>query len=487
MIARKPIIILSISLLIAVSCKKEQPIKLTGTIHGYANQMLYLYSADSVFRNNLIGLPTDSVITDSLGNFNLKFQKSVGALYFVDNRSEFVTTFPIITQGAKHLSVTLSHFNSLDLTFEGNNASVNNLLIHARTLLVKRFRNPDIFNQPFVNFSTLINEYRTSLVEQLDSIAQLHSPTEYAVNFIKAEIDLKLAVHMARAIQYQEFNSNWHFNASLYSNNGLADGKTVLETYKEYWFLPAYSQLAELWMSITLNRLNPNSVGNHSYESYIKLANEQLSGTVQKAALASITSQTSQFLYSSSFFSTIEQFDSLYSCNVGVSTLNKFLSNWRSRVSKLKPGEMAPNFSLISSSGNNVQLSDYKGRVIFLAFWATWCGPCLDATQKHLKMQQTFRNKDVEFIYVAMERNSAAEWRNFIEGKGNLAITFLSGKPFPGVHCLAMDNASRNEVEPYMAFSIPAYVLIDRDGHIAKPRTEVNDELLKDIDRLLGE
>jgi len=444
MITKKLIFILSISLFLIVSCKKEQPILLTGSIHGYANQMLYLFSVDSVFRNNLIGLPTDSVITDSLGNFNLKFQKSVGALYFVDNRSDFVTTFPIITHGAKHLSVTLSHFNSLDLSFEGNNASVNNLLIHARTLLDKKFRNPDIFSQPFPYFSTIINDYRTSLVEQLDSIAQLHSPTEYAVNFVRAEIDLKLATLMARAIQYQEFNSNWHFNASLYSNIGLADGKAVLETYKEYWFLPAYSQLAELWMSTMLNRLNPNSVGNHSYESYIKLANEQLGGTVQKAALASITSQSSQFLYSPSFFSTIEQFDSLYSCNVGISTLNKFLSNWRSRVSKLKPGEMAPNFSLKSSSGNNVQLSDYKGRVIFLAFWATWCGPCLDATHKHLKMQLTFRNKDVEFIYVAMERNSAAVWRNFIAGKGNLASTFLSVKPFPGVHCLAIDNASRN-------------------------------------------
>lgn len=457
-----------------------------GSIHGYANQMLYAYSVDSVFRNNMIGLPTDSVITDSLGNFNLKFQKSVGALYFVDNRNDFVTTLPIITHGAKHSSVTLSHFNSLDLTFEGKNASINNLLINARTVLDKNFRNPDIFSQPFPYFSSIINDYRTNLVQQLDSIAQLHRPTEYAVNFVRAEIDLKLAAHMARAIQNQEFSSDWHFNASIHSNNGLVDGKAVLETYKEYWFLPAYSQLAELWMSTMLNRLNPNSVGNHSYESYIKLANEQLSGTVQKAALASITSQTSQFLYSPSFFSTIEQFDSLYRCNVSVPALNSHLSNWRNRVSKLKPGTMAPNFTLISSSGNNVQLSDFKGRVIFLAFWATWCGPCLEATQKHLKMQQAFRNKDVEFIYVAMERNSAAEWRNFIAGKGNLASTFLSGKPFPGVHCLAIDNASRNEVAPYMAFSIPAYVLIDREGRIVKPRVEVDNELIMDIERLLG-
>ena len=43
-----------------------------------------------------------------------------------------------------------------------------------------------------------------------------------------------------------------------------------------------------------------------------------------------------------------------------------------------KKGEVAPDFELSDLSGNTVKLSDYKGKVVFLAFWASWCPRCMD-------------------------------------------------------------------------------------------------------------
>jgi hypothetical protein len=101
-------------------------------------------------------------------------------------------------------------------------------------------------------------------------------------------------------------------------------------------------------------------------------------------------------------------------------------------------------------------------------------------------LQQRYSGKGIAFVYVAMEKGGTKEWQNFIEGKGPLAQTILGGKPFPGVHLIAQSDASRRVVEPFMAYSIPAYMLLDEEGRIVKPRVEIDEELMEIIDSLLA-
>ena len=60
----------------------------------------------------------------------------------------------------------------------------------------------------------------------------------------------------------------------------------------------------------------------------------------------------------------------------------------------VKPGEPAPNFQLRDMNGQVVSLSDLRGKVVLLNFWATWCGPCRIEMPAMERLYRTFDRKD---------------------------------------------------------------------------------------------
>jgi peroxiredoxin len=63
----------------------------------------------------------------------------------------------------------------------------------------------------------------------------------------------------------------------------------------------------------------------------------------------------------------------------------------------------APDFSLKDADGKTVHLSDYKGKVVLLDFWATWCGPCRIEIPWFIDMERQNKDKGFEVLGVAMD------------------------------------------------------------------------------------
>ena len=73
-------------------------------------------------------------------------------------------------------------------------------------------------------------------------------------------------------------------------------------------------------------------------------------------------------------------------------------------VCRIKPPKPAPlNYTLKDMNGKPVTLADYKGKVIMLNFWATWCGPCQAEIPMFVKLQDKYRDQGLIFLGVSID------------------------------------------------------------------------------------
>ena len=70
-----------------------------------------------------------------------------------------------------------------------------------------------------------------------------------------------------------------------------------------------------------------------------------------------------------------------------------------------KIGELAPAFSLQNAAGKPVTVADYRGKILVLNFWASWCGPCVEELPSLNKLAERYRGKDVHILGVSVDED----------------------------------------------------------------------------------
>jgi thiol-disulfide isomerase/thioredoxin len=115
----------------------------------------------------------------------------------------------------------------------------------------------------------------------------------------------------------------------------------------------------------------------------------------------------------------------------------------------LQAGVPAPTFQLNSSSGKPVSLTDLKGQIVLVNFWASWCGPCRQEMPILEQLNHQYRNKGVALIGVNVEPDSGA------------ALAWLKATPvsFPILFDVDSKVSKLYEVE-----GMPNTVILDRRG-----------------------
>lgn len=119
-----------------------------------------------------------------------------------------------------------------------------------------------------------------------------------------------------------------------------------------------------------------------------------------------------------------------------------------------KPGTPAINFTYPDVAGKQVSLSDFKGKMVFVDVWATWCGPCVKEIPYLKALEKELHGKDIVFMSVSIDVVAdKAKWEKFI------AVEQLGG-----VQLLA--NGWSKIVKDYKIGGIPRFMLFDKNGNI---------------------
>jgi thiol-disulfide isomerase/thioredoxin len=134
-------------------------------------------------------------------------------------------------------------------------------------------------------------------------------------------------------------------------------------------------------------------------------------------------------------------------------------------------GSVPPDFSAKDIAGEKVTLSDLKGKVVLLDFWATWCPPCRVEVPNLIDIQSKFANSDFVLISVSLDRDLQA------------ARAFVRDKKMDWVHIIDLETG-REIADKYQVAYIPSTFLIDRRGRIAASQLR-GKELKERIDELL--
>lgn len=154
------------------------------------------------------------------------------------------------------------------------------------------------------------------------------------------------------------------------------------------------------------------------------------------------------------------------------------IMKYDSALKVFKTGQEAINFSYPDVSGKIVSLSDFKGKLVLVDVWATWCGPCIKEIPYLKALEKAFHDKDVAFLSVSVDQQKDLEkWKKFIadEQLGGIQL-------FAGGGNTVISTA-------YKITGIPRFMLFDKKGNIIEvdsPRP--SDPKLKEIlNKYVGE
>lgn len=122
-------------------------------------------------------------------------------------------------------------------------------------------------------------------------------------------------------------------------------------------------------------------------------------------------------------------------------------------VQKFKEKIEAPDFTLKNLQGQDVSLKDFRGQVVFLNFWATWCGPCRIEKPTIEKLYQEFKDKGLVVLAISVDQGDSTQLVKSYMEEHNLSYQ-------------ALLDPEQKIAKAYAVRGIPITYLIDPEGFI---------------------
>lgn len=204
----------------------------------------------------------------------------------------------------------------------------------------------------------------------------------------------------------------------------------------------------------------------HYFRDTYELVSRQLSGQARTMAQAQVIRQSLQQGNVLHVPAMLQDFERSKANPAVHASLLKQYQNHKG----LGIGSAAPAFSLRDISGDTVSLSDFRGKIVYLSFWRTDCGPCLVEQPHAQELIRKLQGHAVAIVNINVDEHEAT-WRRTVETRG-----------LDGVQ-LYLQGRESELARQYGLKDLPAYFLIDEAGYLisTRPRRPIDRELEKEI------
>ena len=383
------------------------------------------------------------------------------------------------------------------ITFSGNSAMLNTNIVNYQTqyyqYVPEKFRgDPDRMAQKLTpdEYSKYIYNRREKHREFLNNFISRNKVSETFINWATFEIDYDCAEALLDYSSQQKKrrrkegkSDNYDAPESYYKfveEFKLDNKKAVISSaYKSY--ISGYKHYLKRKYLKEEDWKNRNTL----YKKYYDMLSKNVQGFCREVLLTQLFSEVLESSYSNS----LDDYYQSYLKTVETEYLKNYIVTKYNFVNSDTLIESPENASLneLTEQVNKDSfllsiINEHKGNVIYIDFWATWCGPCLAEMQIFNKLHEKYKGKNISFVYLC-SRSSRKMWESTIAEKK------LSG------HHYFLNNKQFELISPSFGIvSFPHHAIIDNKGKIVKKKAEspsigygkeINQKLINDLNNLL--
>lgn len=273
-------------------------------------------------------------------------------------------------------------------------------------------------------------------------------------NFLESEITYDYAYHMM--LFGHVYRNRYKINDSFFAF--LEDVPLQNENVSNYWyrkFLTAYLN----------HKYEQNKEDGNTFVVKYDMADALFSGQAQAFLQSDVIVNA---LKGKDKMTILSRYDH-FSKNNDYEGYEEKVYNVFQKVMRYSVGAPAPDFELMSSDGKPVRLSSFKGKVVYLNFWASWCKPCIRKMEFMKTTLSGVDKNDIVVLNVSLDRQRDT-WINSIV-KHN----------FSGIHLLADGGRNAKIMKDYNVSVLPQYFIIDRNGLFANKPDDKDALSLKSV------
>jgi len=335
------------------------------------------------------------------------------------------------------------------LKFAGK-GSIENQYLAKKQALTSAISDWDLYKLPE-------NEFLKKLQEIKTSVNNLYVTTKFTnAGFKEKEARSIYYLEQRHLLSYKNTNS-----LKISEKYPKIDETIDLDNDSDFLFSDDYKVIAisKFYENVKMERNNSNPKDEANF-SFITAKD----GIPQLKAMKSQSIKNQLIEYSTNDISIeIPNYEKVYQEYVTITNnpvvIQTLTTNYNA-ANSAQPGKPAPTFNYENQKGGKTTLESLKGKYVYIDLWATWCSPCRAEIPFLQKVEEQYKEKNIEFVSISIDAmKDQPKWSKFV-----------TEKQLVGIQLLAENEWNSKIIKDYGVHGVPTFILIDPNGNIVTPR-----------------